>query len=69
MPGKDSLAMLALGRIKPGPRTDAAEEGAESDGAEGLEMAMQDLLSAIDAKDTGAMADAFKSASAMVDND
>lgn len=59
------VAMIALEKM-------AKDKGEPADDGpaplEGLEMAMQDLLSAIDSKDTAAMADAFKSACSMCES-
>lgn len=60
MPPKD-IAMLALGKLKKSP-DEGAPEGGED---EGLMTAMEDLLSAISAKDAAGMASAFRSACEM----
>lgn len=55
---KPSLAILALGKMK--------SKGGDADpDADGLQMAMQDLLDAIKSEDAAGMAEAFQSAADM----
>lgn len=61
------MAALIVGGPKGEAAPDVEPDGDETGGDDGLQMAAQDLMSAIDAKDPAAVAEALRAAFALVD--